>query len=192
MIEMDLKEDAVNANAEGVSAHWSASETTTSTCESYAEKYSETNFSSSYTKNNDPCFGYTTSCCEDSATTGGCCYWKSTAWCLGTNANSDCDENDGSGCPACCASTPNMTAECTPTSAPTTAPPTTAKPTTTAAPTPKPTTTAAPTPKPTTTTEPPTVAETTAAPTMHSAKKWTMLHPDYQGGDGELLWSIYY
>lgn len=27
---------------------------------------------------------------------------------------------------------------------------------------------------------------------MHSAKKWAMIHPDYQGGDGEFLWSIYY
>jgi len=37
----------------------------------------------------------------------------------------------------------------------------------------------------------PTVQET-PAPTAHSAKKWTMLHPDYEGGDGELLWNIYY
>jgi len=27
---------------------------------------------------------------------------------------------------------------------------------------------------------------------MHSAKKWDMMHPDYKGGDGELLWNIYY
>ena len=32
----------------------------------------------------------------------------------------------------------------------------------------------------------------TPAPTHHSAKKWEMLHPDYKGGDGELLWNIYY
>jgi len=32
----------------------------------------------------------------------------------------------------------------------------------------------------------------TPAPTHHSAKKWVMLHPDYKGGDGELLWNIYY
>jgi len=32
----------------------------------------------------------------------------------------------------------------------------------------------------------------TPPPTAHSAKKWTMLHPDYEGGDGELLWNIYY
>merc|ERR1712083_32502 len=44
----------------------------------------------------------------------------------------------------------------------------------------------------------PTVAETTGspvatpAPTVHSAKKWTMLHPNYEGGDGELLWNVYY
>jgi len=33
---------------------------------------------------------------------------------------------------------------------------------------------------------------TTPAPTMHSAKKWAMIHPGYDGGDGELLWHIYY
>merc|ERR1719195_2318225 len=33
---------------------------------------------------------------------------------------------------------------------------------------------------------------TTPAPTHHSAKKWAMLNPKYKGGDGELLWHIYY
>merc|ERR1712087_393279 len=33
---------------------------------------------------------------------------------------------------------------------------------------------------------------TTPAPTHHSAAKWEMLHPDHGGGDGELLWNIYY
>ena len=37
-----------------------------------------------------------------------------------------------------------------------------------------------------------TTTEETPAPTMHSAKKWEKLHPDYNGGDGELLWTIYY
>merc|ERR1719266_2168729 len=32
----------------------------------------------------------------------------------------------------------------------------------------------------------------TPSPTMHSAKKWEMMHPSYKGGDGELLWNIYY
>merc|ERR1711870_214987 len=32
----------------------------------------------------------------------------------------------------------------------------------------------------------------TPAPTHHSAKKWEMLNPNYKGGDGELLWNIYY
>jgi len=32
----------------------------------------------------------------------------------------------------------------------------------------------------------------TDPPTHHSAKKWEMLHPKYKGGDGELLWNIYY
>jgi len=27
---------------------------------------------------------------------------------------------------------------------------------------------------------------------MLSAKKWEMLHPNYEGGDGELLWNVYY
>merc|ERR1712173_211516 len=47
--------------------------------------------------------------------------------------------------------------------------------------------TAEPTSEPTTSS-----VENTPAPTHHSAKKWVMLHPDYKGGDGELLWNIYY
>jgi len=191
MIQMDLKAEAADADAEGLSAHWTTSTydhseglsahwtaettSTTSTCESYDEKYAEVDWNSTLTTLNDPCFGYTTSCCEDTDVTGGCCYWKQTAYCLGTYT-SGCDEDDGDDCPACCDSTASASedAECTPTMAPTTPAPVA-------------------TPSPTVAVTPaPTVAVTTDAPTMHSAKKWTMLHPDYQGGDGELLWSIYY
>jgi len=42
------------------------------------------------------------------------------------------------------------------------------------------------------TTEPTKAPTMTSPPTMHSAKKWSFLHPDYKGGDGELLWNIYY
>ena len=42
------------------------------------------------------------------------------------------------------------------------------------------------------TTEAPTLTVLTPAPTHHSAKKWAMLNPKYKGGDGELLWHIYY
>jgi len=27
---------------------------------------------------------------------------------------------------------------------------------------------------------------------MKSARKWEMIHPQYKGGDGELLWHVYY
>jgi len=27
---------------------------------------------------------------------------------------------------------------------------------------------------------------------LKSAMKWEMIHPNYQGGDGELLWHVYY
>ena len=144
--------------------------TTSSSCESYDEKYAEVDWTSNATSD-DPCFGYTTSCCEDTSITQGCCYWKQTAYCLNSYGRSTCDENDGSGCPACCDSTADAAedAACTPTQEPTMDPVT--------APT-EPDTTEA--------------AEATPSPTMHSAKKWEMLHPDYQGGDGELLWNIYY
>ena len=133
---------------------------TTSTCESYDEKYASVDWDSSYTVANDPCFGYTTSCCEDTSITKGCCYWKQTAYCLNTYGRSNCTLDDGADCPACCDSTDTASEEaiCTPTSAPTSDP----------------------------------VVEATPSPTMHSAKKWERLHPDYQGGDGELLWNIYY
>merc|ERR1719361_1201541 len=49
--------------------------------------------------------------------------------------------------------------------------------------------TADPTESPTTTTS---TTSATPAPTHHSAKKWAMLNPRYKGGDGELLWHIYY
>merc|ERR1712110_1239923 len=85
--------------------------------------------------------------------------------------------------------------------------PTTTKPTT-SVPTGKPTT-SEPTGKPTTTTAEPTTAEPTTAepttaeptsdqswptprPTLKSAMKWEMIHPQYQGSDGELLWHVYY
>merc|ERR1712150_359864 len=38
-------------------------------------------------------------------------------------------------------------------------------------------------------TESPTVVSTTIAPTKRSAEKWSMLHPNYKAGDGELLWN---
>merc|ERR1719192_404605 len=38
----------------------------------------------------------------------------------------------------------------------------------------------------------PTESPVTPSPTMHSAKKWEMMHPSYKGGDGELLWNVYY
>jgi len=47
-----------------------------------------------------------------------------------------------------------------------------------------------PTPAPVT--PAPVATVVTDAPTAHSAKKWTMLHPQYTGGDGELLWNVYY
>jgi len=179
MIQMDLKAEAANADAEGLSETIESYETT-STCESYDTKYAEVDWTSNSTAN-DPCFGYTTSCCEDTDVTGGCCYWKQTSYCLNSYGRSDCDENDGEGCPACCDSTDTASeeAECTPTEEPTKDP--TMNPVTPAPVTPAPVDTPAPT-----------VEVTTPAPTMHSAKKWAMLHPDYQGGDGELLWSIYY
>lgn len=112
MIEMDLEEPL----AEGLSAPLTVE--TTDSCESYDEKYSELDLNSSYAQFNDPCWGYSTSCCESTETTNGCCYWKDTTRCIGTY--STCDEDDGEDCPACCASVGDDEAECTPTMAPTT------------------------------------------------------------------------
>jgi len=112
--------------------------------------------------------------------------------------------------------TPKPTTTESPTDSPTPKP-VTPEPTT-EPPTPKPTTTESPTdsptPKPTTpkpTTEPPTPKPTTPkptegestttstvapiptpAPTLPSAQKWSMLHPQYDGSDGELMWQVYY
>merc|ERR1711902_411926 len=53
-------------------------------------------------------------------------------------------------------------------------------------------------PTPKTTTDEPTATPTeegswpTPRPTMKSALKWEMIHPAYNGGDGELLWHVYY
>lgn len=87
------------------------------------------------------------------------------------------------------------------TSEPTTATPTTAEPTeepTTQEPTTAEPTTEEPTAAPTTPS--PTVEATTTEsgnyptprPTMKSARKWEMIHPQYKGSDGELLWHVYY
>merc|ERR1712048_233603 len=32
----------------------------------------------------------------------------------------------------------------------------------------------------------------TPRPTLKSAMKWEMIHPNYAGSDGELLWHVYY
>merc|ERR1719242_1512668 len=78
-----------------------------------------------------------------------------------------------------------------PTKKPTDAP--TKKPTMEPTPAPTDDPTPAPTKRPTDEpTKKPTDEPTTPSPTMHSAKKWEMMHPDYKGGDGELLWNVYY
>merc|ERR1712130_1007940 len=101
--------------------------------------------------------------------------------------------------------TPSPTKE--PTSEPTDAP--TDEPTDEPTPSPTKEPTDEPTDKPTTpipttdapTTPIPTVTETdeptsgswpTQRPTLKSAMKWEMIHPQYEGNDGELLWHVYY
>jgi len=115
----------------------------------------------------DPCFGYGYSCC--SVTYSDYCYWKDTYNC------NNCELDIGyGGCSACCdsyditdepSSVPTFQPSKEPTEMPTESP------------------SAEPTPSP---------EEATPAPTAHSAKKWEMLHPNYKGGDGELLWNVYY
>jgi len=85
---------------------------------------------------------------------------------------------------------------------PTTPEPTTPEPTTPEPTTPEPTTPEPTTPEPTTpepTTPEPTTPEPTEdgswptpQPTLKSAMKWEMIHPNYAGSDGELLWHVYY
>jgi hypothetical protein len=76
------------------------------------------------------------------------------------------------------------------TSEPTKAEPTTSEPTTSEPTTAEPTTAEPTTDEPTTTTEE--ASWPTPRPTLKSAMKWEMIHPNYQGGDGELLWHVYY
>merc|ERR1719499_2635056 len=158
----------------GVSVHWSAGETTTEEatttpegqCEDYGEKVTE-GWETSTLARDDPCFGYGYSCCTE--TYGEYCYWKDTYNC------NNCELDIGyGGCSACCdsyditdepSSVPTFHPSKEPTEMPTESP------------------SAEPTPSP---------EEATPAPTAHSAKKWEMLHPNYKGGDGELLWNVYY
>lgn len=185
---------------EAVSAHWSSGTTTTDddSCESYAEKYDSVIWNSTLLRQNDPCFGYTKTCCtEDSSAGAGHCSWKTSFWCT---TSATCTANDGDDCPACCESD-NLTMEPTgsptedptkePTDSPSKEPTDSPSKEPTVSPSKEPTDSPSkePTPKPTTTT---TEEVATPSPTMHSAKKWEMLHPDYQGGDGELLWNVYY
>merc|ERR1712113_1091638 len=73
----------------------------------------------------------------------------------------------------------------TSTAKPTTAEPTTSEPTSSTAE--RTTSTAEPTtPQPTSGSWP------TPRPTLKSAMKWEMIHPQYSGSDGELLWHVYY
>jgi len=172
---------------DGVSVHWSSGTTpspTSTGCESYEDKYDSIIWNSTLLRQNDPCFGYTKSCCTSEDGGGNHCSWKSTYWCT---TSTTCTADDGDECPACCESN-NLSME--PTVSPTKEP--TVKPS--SEPTEKPTAnpTSEPTEKPTAkpTSEP--IEAATPSPTMHSAKKWEMLHPDYEGGDGELLWNVYY
>merc|ERR1712228_997803 len=79
--------------------------------------------------------------------------------------------------------TPSPTAE--PTDEPTDSP--TDEPTDEPTPSPTPEPTDDPTPSPTESNTWP-----TPRPTLKSAMKWEMIHPQYQGSDGELLWHVYY
>jgi len=116
--------------------------------------------------------------------------------------NEDCSTSDGINMASCCLDDTTTTEEPT-TNSPTTNRPTTSEPTprptprpttpdpTTDEPTPRPTTDE-PTPRPTETDEPTSGSWPTPRPTLKSAMKWEMIHPQYQGSDGELLWHVYY
>jgi len=185
-----------------VTSETSSTSSTTEQCEAFEVKLANIDTTSDLTRD-DPCFGYGVNCC---GIYSDFCYWKDTTWC------SRCARGYIDSCPACCDSYNTTTIEPetpTPTGAPTTIP--SAVPTfqPTREPTDKPSLapssdptrsptfipsdvpTDQPTPEPTSS---PTVIEVVAtpAPTAHSAKKWSMLHPKYKGGDGELLWNIYY
>merc|ERR1712048_143880 len=97
--------------------------------------------------------------------------------------------------------TPSPTEEPTdkPSPLPTPSPTTTEEPTDspTPSPTEEPTDEPTPSPTPEPTNEPtpsPTEEQTwpTPRPTLKSAMKWEMIHPNYEGSDGELLWHVYY
>jgi len=100
-----------------------------------------------------------------------------------------CESSDGINDASCCLDDTTTTLEPT-TNAPTTDAPTTDAPTT-SVPTPHPVT---PTLEPTISTPEPTEDESwpTPQPTLKSAMKWEMIHPNYEGSDGELLWHVYY
>jgi len=140
-------------------------ETTTASgqCEDYGEKVTE-GWETSTLARDDPCFGYGYSCCTE--TYSEYCYWKDTYNC------NNCELDIGyGGCNACCDSYDNTES---PTMMPTFIP------------------SSSPTEDPTPSPSYSTGLLNTPSPTMHSAKKWEMMHPSYKGGDGELLWNIYY
>jgi len=134
------------------------------------------------------CTAYST---EDCCVANGNCLYLVDDECV----ENECEGNFGGECAA------DLCSECSyptpvPTPEPTTLEPT---PEPTPQPTPEPTTstTTAETTETTTTITTTTSATTTTSrptsrPTMKSAMKWEMIHPAYTGGDGELLWHIYY
>jgi len=91
--------------------------------------------------------------------------------CMWNTEDEDCETSDGINDNECCLD------DTTTTPSPTTPEPTTPEPTT-----PEPTT-----PEPTEDESWP-----TPQPTLKSAMKWEMIHPNYAGSDGELLWHVYY
>jgi len=126
--------------------------------------------------------------------------------CMWDSSDDNCQTSDGINDANCCLDDTTTTLEPT-TDEPTTLPPTTDEPTpkpVTPDPTTKPPTTRVPTPKPVTpepteTPEPTSTPEPTPdeswptpRPTLKSAMKWEMIHPNYAGSDGELLWHVYY
>jgi len=168
-----------------------------------------------YSSNPDPCSKYTQECCPTDI-----CTFSTSAICQSEGGPNCCQIITPKPTTAEPTTLRPTTAEPTtaepttsePTGKPTTVEPTTAEPTTaeptTSEPTPR-ATTAEPTDRPTTTTAKPTTAEPTTAeptikttteeptwptprPTLKSAMKWEMIHPQYSGSDGELLWHVYY
>jgi len=137
-----------------------------------------------YSLNSNPCQYYNEECCADHTE---CLYSTSTM----------CQAEGG---PDCCypvtetPTTANPTTNSPTTNVPTTSTPTTENPTTNTPTTPTPTTDAPTTPIPTVTEtdEPTSGSWPTQRPTLKSAMKWEMIHPQYEGNDGELLWHVYY